>query len=109
MLYIYSITGISIKILRWNLQFHGSGHDTATPRFSWWAAGSVAFLSLRDDRKKTILRRLEGLAHRRPWRQPLVIVPTPFRRLIGVVLGAATLLLPTSLAAQGAAPDNAQI
>jgi len=64
---------------------------------------------LRDDRKKAILRRLEGLAHRRPWRQPLVIVPTQFRRLIGVVLGAATLLLPASLAAQGAAPDNAQI
>ena len=47
----------------------------------------------------------KGLAHRRPWRQPLVIVPTPFRRLAGVVLGAATLLLPASLAAQGAAPD----
>src|SRR3954469_952596 len=72
-------------------------------------AGSVAFLSLRDDCKKAILRRLEGQAYRRPWRQPLVIVPTPFRRLIGVVLGAATLLLPASLAAQGAAPDNAQI
>ena len=38
-----------------------------------------------------------------------MIVPTPFRRLTGVVLGAATLLLPASLAAQGAAPDNAQI
>ena len=38
-----------------------------------------------------------------------MIVPTPYRRLIGVVLGAATLLLPASLAAQGAAPDNAQI
>ena len=34
-----------------------------------------------------------------------MIVPTPFRRLAGVVLGAATLLLPASLAAQGAAPD----
>jgi len=38
-------------------------------------AGSVASLSLRDDRKKAILRRLEGLAQRRPWRQPPVIVP----------------------------------
>ena len=38
-----------------------------------------------------------------------MIVPTRFRRLAGVVLGAATLLLPASLAAQGAASDNAQI
>ena len=35
-----------------------------------------------------------------------MIVPTPFRRLAGVVLGAATLLLPASLAAQGAAPTT---
>ena len=35
-----------------------------------------------------------------------MIVPTPFRRLAGVVLGAATLLLPTSLVAQGAAPEG---
>jgi tetratricopeptide (TPR) repeat protein len=37
-----------------------------------------------------------------------VIVPIRFRRLTGVVLGAATLLLPPSLAAEGAAPDNLQ-
>ena len=35
-----------------------------------------------------------------------MIVPTPFRRLAGVVLGAATLLLPASLSAQGAAQDT---
>jgi tetratricopeptide (TPR) repeat protein len=38
-----------------------------------------------------------------------VIVPTRFRRLTGVVLGAATLLLPASLAAQGAASDSAEV
>ena len=38
-----------------------------------------------------------------------MIVPTPFRRLTGVVLGAAMLLLPASLAAQGAANDNAEV
>ena len=34
-----------------------------------------------------------------------MIVPTPFRRLTGVALGAAMLLLPASLSAQGAAQD----
>src|SRR4051794_37565758 len=43
----------------------------------------------------------KGLAHRRPWRQPLVTVSTSFRRLAGVVLTAATLMLPATLSAQG--------
>ena len=34
-----------------------------------------------------------------------MIVPISFRCLAGVVLGAATLLLPAGLFAQGAAPD----
>ena len=38
-----------------------------------------------------------------------MIVPTSFRRLTGVVIGAAMLLLPTALSAQGAAADNAQV
>lgn len=36
-------------------------------------------------------------------------VPFSFRRITGAVLGAATLLLPGSLAAQGAAPDSAPV
>ena len=35
-----------------------------------------------------------------------MIVPTRFRRLTGVVLGAATLLLPAAVAAQGATADG---
>ena len=38
-----------------------------------------------------------------------MIVPTFFRRLTGVVLGAAALLLPAALAAQGAAADSPQV
>ena len=38
-----------------------------------------------------------------------MIVPISFRRLTGVVLGAATLLLPGSLAAQGASSDSPQV
>ena len=54
--------------------------------------GGVASRSLRErSQKGHSAPDSKGLAHRRPWRQPLVIVPTPFRRLAGVVLGAATL------------------
>src|SRR3954463_9965366 len=72
--------------------------------------GGVAFPVLAAGRQKGhSAPDSKGLAHRRPWRQPLVIVPTPFRRMAGVVLGAASLLLPASVVAQGAAPDSAQI
>src|SRR3982751_6760936 len=70
------------------------------------ASGSVASSPCGMTAKRPFCADSKGLAHRRPWRQPLVIVPTPFRRLTGVVLGAAALLLPASLAAQGAAQDT---
>ena len=35
-----------------------------------------------------------------------MIVPTPFRRLAGVALGAATLLLPATFSAQGASAES---
>jgi tetratricopeptide (TPR) repeat protein len=38
-----------------------------------------------------------------------VIVPNPFRRLTGVALGAAVLLLPAALVAHGATADNTEI
>ncbi len=59
--------------------------------------------------KRPFCARLEGQAHRRPWRQPDVTVPTSFRRLAGVVLGAASLLLPATLSAQGTAQNPSYV
>ena len=81
------------------------GHDTATPRVRMVGTAQRRGIPLLagGPQKGHSAPELEGLAHRRPWRQPLVIVPTPFRRLAGVVLGAATLLCRPRLSAQGAA------
>src|SRR4051812_5424480 len=58
--------------------------------------------------KRPFCERLEGLAHRRPWRHSHVIVSKKLRHLAGVMLGAAALCLPATLSAQGTSQNPPQ-
>src|SRR2546422_6954084 len=67
---------------------------------------TTLFRSLQRNPKKAILPRLEGLAHRRPWRHSPVIVSKKLRHLAGVLLGAGALCLPATLSAQGRSEEH---